>query len=121
MLSKPWISLGALVMGLALSFAVVAAEGDKPQGDEAKKEAKQESKAQTTCPVMGGKIDKAIFADYDGKRIYFCCKGCPAEFAKDPAKYVKKLEDDGVTLEKAPSEDVSKEGAGGASGGGCCR
>ena len=58
--------------------------------------------AQTTCPVMGGKINKAIFADYQGKRVYFCCAGCPAEFQKDPAKYVKILEDQGVVLEKSP-------------------
>ena len=57
---------------------------------------------QTTCPVMGGKINKNIFADYQGKRVYFCCKGCPAEFAKDPAKYVKKLEAAGITLAKTP-------------------
>jgi YHS domain-containing protein len=59
-------------------------------------------KAQTTCPVMGGKIDKQYFADYEGKRVYFCCPACKAEFEKDPAKYVKKLEDAGVVLEKAP-------------------
>ena len=58
---------------------------------------------QTTCPIEGGKINKAIFADYQGKRVYFCCAGCPEEFKKDPAKYVKKLEDDGITLDKAPA------------------
>ncbi|MGD1001613.1 MAG: hypothetical protein ABSA67_13050 [Candidatus Brocadiia bacterium] len=58
--------------------------------------------AQTNCPVMGGKISKAIFADYRGKRVYFCCGGCPAVFAKDPAKYVKALEDKGVVLDKTP-------------------
>jgi YHS domain-containing protein len=58
--------------------------------------------AQTTCPVMGGKINKAIFADYQGKRVYFCCGACPAEFKKDPAKYVKILEDQGVVLDKTP-------------------
>jgi YHS domain-containing protein len=57
---------------------------------------------QTTCPVMGGKINKSLYADYEGKRVYFCCAGCPEQFKKDPAKYVKKLEDQGVTLEKAP-------------------
>jgi len=58
--------------------------------------------AQTICPVMGGKINKAIFADYQGKRVYFCCGGCPAVFAKDPAKYVKALEDKGIVLDKTP-------------------
>ena len=40
---------------------------------------------QTTCPVMGGKINKELFADYDGKRIYFCCPGCVKKFEADPA------------------------------------
>jgi YHS domain-containing protein len=49
---------------------------------------------------MGGKINKAVHADHEGKRVYFCCGGCIDEFKKDPAKYVKKLEDQGVMLEK---------------------
>jgi YHS domain-containing protein len=55
---------------------------------------------QTTCPVMGGAINKALYADHDGKRVYFCCGGCSADFKKDPAKYIKKLEDAGVTVAK---------------------
>lgn len=62
------------------------------------------AKAQTVCPVMGGKINGSVHADYEGKRVYFCCGGCPAEFAKDPAKYVKKLESAGVTLEPVPAK-----------------
>ncbi|HPD15243.1 MAG TPA: hypothetical protein PLE19_09845 [Planctomycetota bacterium] len=58
--------------------------------------------AQTTCPVMGGKIDKRFFADYEGKRVYFCCDDCPETFKKDPAAYIKKLEDAGVVLDKTP-------------------
>jgi len=46
---------------------------------------------QTTCPVMGGPINKAIFVEYQGKKVYFCCNGCPATFMADPAKYVSKL------------------------------
>jgi YHS domain-containing protein len=57
---------------------------------------------QTTCPVLGNKIDKSLYADYKGKRVYFCCAGCVDEFKKDPEKYIKKLEDAGVTLEKTP-------------------
>jgi YHS domain-containing protein len=60
-----------------------------------------EVKAQTKCPVMGGAVDKALFVDYDGKRIYVCCDGCIAKIKKDPAKYVKQLEAEGVTLDKA--------------------
>lgn len=61
------------------------------------------AKAQATCPVMGGKIDKALFCDVEGKRIYVCCAGCIKSIKKDPAKYIKILEDQGVTLEKAPA------------------
>ena len=83
-----------LALGLVVPAAALAADGD---GSKAKEKT---VKAQTTCPLMGGKINKKIFADHDGKRVYFCCAGCIAGFKKDPAKYVKKLEDAGVTLEK---------------------
>jgi YHS domain-containing protein len=46
---------------------------------------------QTTCPVMGGAIDKAIFVEYKGKKVYFCCKGCPETFLANPEKYLAKL------------------------------
>jgi YHS domain-containing protein len=58
--------------------------------------------AQTNCPIMGGKVNKAVFADYQGKRVYFCCGMCPATFKKDPAKYIKALEAQGVALDKTP-------------------
>jgi YHS domain-containing protein len=66
-------------------------------------EGETEVKAQTKCPVMGGDIDKQYFADYNGKRVYFCCPMCAPQFNKDPEKYIKKLEDEGVTLEKTPA------------------
>lgn len=65
-------------------------------------------KPQTVCPVLGGKVDKNVYADYQGKRIYFCCKGCDAEFNKDPGKYMKKLQEEGVTLEPAPAGAAKK-------------
>ncbi len=46
---------------------------------------------QTTCPVMGGPVNKAIFVEYQGKKVYFCCKGCPETFKADPKKYIAKL------------------------------
>ncbi|MBA4386533.1 MAG: hypothetical protein C0404_01050 [Verrucomicrobia bacterium] len=68
------------------------------------------AKAQTTCPVMkGGKINKKVFVDVQGKRIYMCCPGCTDAIKKDPAKYIKILEDDGVTIETAPVEKKAEE------------
>ena len=46
---------------------------------------------QTTCPVMGGAINKDIFIVYKGKKVYFCCPGCKPEFEKNPEKYLAKL------------------------------
>lgn len=31
-----------------------------------------------------------MFADYKGRRYFFCCGGCPAAFKASPAKYAKK-------------------------------
>jgi Cu(I)/Ag(I) efflux system membrane fusion protein len=46
---------------------------------------------QTTCPVMGGPINKDFFTVYNGKKVYFCCPGCKPEFEKNPEKYLAKL------------------------------
>ena len=46
---------------------------------------------QTTCPVMGGKINKEISTTYKGKTVYFCCPGCIDKFTKDPNAYIGKL------------------------------
>ena len=58
-----------------------------------------ELKPQTNCPVMGGKIDKNVYLDYQGQHVYFCCPDCKEKFLKDPEKYFKKIQDDGVLLE----------------------
>jgi YHS domain-containing protein len=47
---------------------------------------------QTTCPVMdGNKIDKNVFVEYKGKKVYFCCADCKAKFLAEPEKYAAKL------------------------------
>ena len=53
---------------------------------------------QIKCAVQGFKIsikdatkDK-MFADYKGRRYFFCCNGCPQEFKAHPAKYAKTAE-----------------------------
>ena len=90
--------VGVLAIGLG---AALAEETNAP--------AAAKVKAQTTCPVMaGGAINTKIYSDYNGKRIYFCCSMCPKTFAKDPEKYIKKMQDDGVTLEDAPKAADAK-------------
>lgn len=67
-----------------------------------------QGKAQTVCPVLGGPISKEVYTDYQGQRIYFCCSGCIAEFKKDPEKYLKKMQEQGVTPEKSPAAPEKK-------------
>jgi len=61
-----------------------------------------EAPNQKMCPVIGGVVSKNVYTDYQGKRIYFCCPPCIPEFKKNPEKYMKKLEKEGVVLEDAP-------------------
>jgi len=65
-------------------------------------------KAQTTCPVMGGKIDKNVFVDVKGYRIYLCCSGCAGKIKADPDKYIEKIKAKGESLEKAPANEKQK-------------
>ena len=46
---------------------------------------------QRICPVMGGSINKDIFTEYKGRKVYFCCAGCKPMFEKAPEKYVGQL------------------------------
>lgn len=46
---------------------------------------------QTICPVMGNPINKNLFVDYNGKRVYFCCGPCPTNFMKHPEAYLQRL------------------------------
>ena len=87
----------AAVLGLVLTTPVLGSSCCPGHA------AKAEVREQTLCPIEGGKIDPKVFADHDGKRVYFCCAGCIPAFEKAPEKYIKKLEESGVTLAKAPA------------------
>jgi YHS domain-containing protein len=59
---------------------------------------------QETCPVMGGKIKRDVFVDFEGLRVYFCCAGCERTFLKSPERYLKVLERRGEEPVEVPSE-----------------
>ncbi len=63
-------------------------------------------KPQSTCPVLGSPIDKNLYVDYQGKRIYVCCAGCIDQVKKDPAKYIEKLRKSGQSVEIIDSSKV---------------
>ena len=59
-----------------------------------------------TCVVSGDKLgemgDPFVYA-YKGREIKFCCKGCLKDFNKEPAKYIKKIEEAEAKAKKAKS------------------
>jgi YHS domain-containing protein len=63
---------------------------------------------QTTCPVTGDPIDKKLYIDYKGKRIYVCCSSCIDSVKKDPEKYIKKLESMGQGVETIGGKSMKK-------------
>ena len=99
-------SVAAIVI-VAASGLVVGC-GNSANKTEIKSPAKPaaQTKAQTECPVMGGKINKEQFTDVKGKRIYVCCKGCIGKIEADPDKYIKQMELEGVTLAAPPKSDA---------------
>ena len=66
---------------------------------------------QTHCPVMGGEVNRQVYLDHKGKRVYFCCENCMGKFKAEPEKYLKKLEDEGVDLEDTQSLKRFERGA----------
>lgn len=49
---------------------------------------------QDKCPVSGKPIKADSFVEHNGKKVYFCCGGCPAAFKNDPEKFAAKLPKD---------------------------
>ncbi|HBC86968.1 MAG TPA: hypothetical protein DCZ94_08450 [Lentisphaeria bacterium] len=98
------IILAVAVSGIFFLIGNLSAE-------EAAKPNPQEKKAvaQTECPVMGGKIDKSLFVDAKGKRIYVCCGGCIGKIKADPEKYIKAMEAKGITIEETPKDKPATE------------
>jgi YHS domain-containing protein len=57
---------------------------------------------QSKCPVMGFDTNKDLYADYKGKRVYFCCKDCLEHFNADPDKYIKEMQSKGIEPANTP-------------------
>jgi YHS domain-containing protein len=93
-----YLIVAGLVFGVSLGLTGCQKQAPKAP---AKSEAKTPEAApgqpaaqvaeQTTCPVMGGAIDKDIFVEYQGKKVSFCCKECVEKFKAHPDWYLAKL------------------------------
>ena len=96
--NSPAAPAKALTMQDTQKQATKTAEDTKKAATATAEEAKKTATAtaasveQTMCPVMdGNKIDKNVFVEYKGKKVYFCCAQCKAAFEKEPEKYLAKL------------------------------
>ena len=58
---------------------------------------------QTVCPVNGKPINKKVYLEHQGKRVYFSCTSCIEPFKKNAARYFKDAEAKGVRFAVAPA------------------
>jgi len=65
-------------------------------------------KRQTHCPICSMEIDKRLFVDHEGKRIYFGCDSCPDLFRKSPKKYLRQLNAAGIVLADTPANSTAR-------------
>ncbi len=77
-------------------------EGSHHEGSHARGKSKQSlsKKLQTMDPVTDRKIDKTIFVDHQGNRIYFSDNNSKNMFLADPEDYVGKMTKNGITFSR---------------------
>jgi YHS domain-containing protein len=84
-----------VLLAVVLLVGLVVLNGCKKKSEPAApaETAKVASAAieQTICPVMGNPINKSVYTEYKGKKVYFCCPECKEKFEKEPEKYIAKL------------------------------
>jgi len=91
---KAQVGVFFLLAGLSLVGLIVLNGCKKKSEPSAPPETQQPASTtieQTTCPVMGGAVNKNLFVEYKEKKVYFCCAECKTEFGKNPEKYLDKL------------------------------
>jgi YHS domain-containing protein len=88
-----------LTAGLLCAAFLATPLAGTARADEKKTEAKAAAKAKPytlkTCAVSGeelGGMGKPYVFEYEGREIKLCCKSCLKDFNKEPAKYIKKVE-----------------------------
>jgi len=82
------------LLAALLLVGLIVLDGCKKSEPAAPPESEEVASAiieQKICPVMEGAINKNMFTEYKGKKVYFCCAGCKEKFEKEPEKYIAKL------------------------------
>ena len=91
-----------MILAAAFAVAPLASRADDT-GAPAATDAKPKADLLTTCPVSGdklGEMGKPYVFVYQGQEVKLCCPNCKKDFDKDPAKYLKKIQDAANTPQK---------------------
>ena len=103
----------ATIFSMAVIFCSLTLAQEKPEKENAESEEKVEIEVEQetevsvetetvdiwnkVCPVEGGPVeDDTATIEYNGKLYGFCCPGCDAEFAENPEKFAKNLNEAGT-------------------------
>jgi len=101
-----WMLALCVVLGVAIPRAAEGAKQSKPDKavGGAATATPEYAYPLDTCVVsgdkLGGSMGKPVNFDYKGREVRFCCKACIKDFKKDPAKYLKKLDDAVISQQK---------------------
>jgi YHS domain-containing protein len=76
---------------LAGAFLLAGCKKKSEPAPAETKEVVSQAIEQKLCPVMEAPINKELYTEYKGKKVYFCCPGCKEKFEKEPEKYISKL------------------------------
>ena len=102
MKTRGLILLGSVLLAAAAVFIGCKKKEEQPAPPPTPESAMEQTKEsatqaaasveQTMCPIMdGNKINKDVFVEYKGKKVYFCCPDCKGKFLAEPEKYLSKL------------------------------
>ena len=105
------MSLRKIVTSAVSLFALAALGGSASAADPAPAATSPTTKPAyplATCVVSDeklGSMGKPVVLQHEGREVQFCCKSCQPEFKKEPAKYVKKIDQ----AAKKPATQPSKK------------
>jgi YHS domain-containing protein len=102
-------ALRPLIAAILVAFclAPLSSQAADQKADKPKSSEKLKPYPLKTCIISGDKLgemgDPFVYA-YKGREIKFCCKGCLKDFNKDPAKYLKLIDETAAKANKAKSQ-----------------
>ena len=86
---------GLSVMALLMAVALIAEAADV---------------SNAKCPVSGQPAKEEAAVDFEGGKVYMCCKNCPKAFAKDTAKFATKAHHQMAVTGQAKQENCPFSG-----------